>query len=58
MSDALDSADYARIEAALRHTIPSSRTARKKWRGGRLTAFERTLNKIERINRTGEFTPQ
>lgn len=55
MSD-LNSADYERIEAALRHTIPASSAARKKWRGKGLTAFERTLNKIERINRTGEFT--
>ena len=52
----LNSADYERIEGALRNEIPSSPAARAKWNPDGLRAFERTLRKIERINKTGEFT--
>ncbi|MBT2484830.1 MULTISPECIES: hypothetical protein [unclassified Microbacterium] len=54
----LNSADYERIEAALRHLIPETKRTAAKWHPKGLRAFNRTLRKIERINKTGEFTQQ
>lgn len=53
--NSLNSADYGRIEAALRASLedlPAEKypKARRAW--------ERTLDKIERINQTGEYTIQ
>lgn len=56
MSQELNSADYMRIEAALRDLIPSTKRAADKWNPKALEAYARTLHKIERINKTGEFT--
>jgi hypothetical protein len=51
----LNAADYGRIEASLRaelETFPAdgSPTAKRAW--------ERTLDKVERINGTGDYAPQ
>lgn len=56
MSADLNTADFRRIEAALRHLIPTTPRARNKWHPKGLDGFERTLRKIERINETGEYT--
>lgn len=54
--DELNTRDYERIEAALRHLIPETKRAEAKWNPKGLRAYNRTLRKIERINKTGEFT--
>jgi hypothetical protein len=56
--DELNSADFSRIEAALRHLTPEAKRTAAKWNPKGLRAFNRTLRKIERINKTGEFTQQ
>lgn len=64
MSHALNSADYARIEAALRADIELCEkyvAEGNVLNGGEpkgLRAMRRTLDKIERINGTGEYTIQ
>ena len=60
----LNSADYARIEAALRADIELCEAHAEKYgslNGGEpkgLPAMRRTLDKIERINGTGQYTVQ
>uniref|UniRef100_A0AAU6R648 Uncharacterized protein n=1 Tax=Micrococcus phage Kurnik TaxID=3092208 RepID=A0AAU6R648_9CAUD len=51
----LNSADYERIEAALRVYID---TAPPTARPEAIKSIERTLDKIERLNGTGEYTIQ
>lgn len=52
----LNSADYERLEAALHHLIPSTVRAANKWNPKALDAYARTLGKIQRINKTGDFS--
>ncbi|ALJ19562.1 hypothetical protein [Microbacterium sp. No. 7] len=53
----LNSADYERIEAALHHLIPSTIRAAREWYPTAISAYSRTMDKIQRINKTGPYTP-
>ncbi len=55
MSKPLNSADYERIEASLRSTIYQ---LLEDGYPADYPAYQRTLDKIEKINQTGKYTPQ
>lgn len=51
----MNTADWARVEAALHEGI--ERTPVAEWNPRGLKAWKRTLDKVQRINKTGRYTP-